>query len=261
MTVDPTAYAGIQGYYQEISRLQQQVIETQLKTLGTIARLMAEVIHQEQRIFLFGTGHSHMLTEEAYFRAGGIAATVPIFTPQVLMLHESALMSSTLERMPQLATPMLDEYGPQPGEMLFVYADSGSNALPVQMAIEANERGLTTVGICSLKYARVAPLSVVGKKLYEVTDYVLDNGGNPGDALMPVADLPWRVAASSTVIGATLWNCLLTEAVFQLARDGEDVPVFASYNMPGAIEHNKTVLAKWSQINPHLPENTLKTNR
>lgn len=261
MTGSKTASSGILTYYHEITRLQQQVVETQIETLEEIAGRMAEVIRQERRIFLFGTGHSHMLVEEAYFRAGGTPAAVPIFAPQVLMLHESALLSSRLERMPELATPLLDEYDPQSGEMLFVYADSGSNALPVQIAIEARNRGVTTVGVCSLNYAQIAPLSAAGKKLYEVTDYVLDNGGSPGDALVPVAGSTWRVAASSTITGATLWNCLLTEAIFRLVQQGLEPPVFASYNMPGAIEHNKDLLASWSKVNPHLPERTLKTNR
>jgi uncharacterized phosphosugar-binding protein len=256
-----TTYPGIQRFYEEITRLQRWVIETHMETLGEIARLMADVIRQDRRIFLFGTGHSHILVEEAYFRAGGIPAAVPIFVPQILMLHESALLSSRLERMPELANPLLDEYDPQPGEILIVYAASGSNALPVQIAIEAHERGLTTVGVCSLKYARMAPLSTTGKKLYEVTDYVIDNGGEPGDAQVPVDGTDWRVASTSTITGATIWNCLLTEAVFCLAEQGEELPLFASYNMPGAIEHNKWVLAKWSRINPHLPERTIKTNR
>lgn len=250
---------GIQRYYEEITCLQQKAVEEQLETLEEIARAMARVIAGEQRIFLFGTGHSHMLAEEAYFRAGGIAAAVPLFAPQVLMLHESALMSSRLERMTELAGPILDEYDPQPGELLFVFADSGSNALPVQVAIEARQRGLTTVGVCSLKYARIAPLSAAGKKLFEVTDYVLDNGGVPGDALVQMEGLPWRVAASSTIVGATLWNCLLAGAVFHLAEEKADLPIFASYNMPGASEHNQQVLAKWSRINPHLPARSLKT--
>ena len=239
---DPTTTSGILAYSTAITRLQQKVIESQLETLGVIAGLMTEAVMAERRIFLFGTGHAHMMAEESYFRAGGIAAAVPIFTPQVLMLHESALMSSRLERMAALAGPILDEHDPQPGELLFINADSGSNALPVQMAIEARQRGLRTVGVCSLAYAQAAPVSAVGKKLYEVTEFVLDNGGTPGDAMLPVDGLPWRVAGSSTIIAATLWNCLLAETVMRLAKAGAETPIFASYNMPGAIEQNKTVL-------------------
>jgi uncharacterized phosphosugar-binding protein len=253
--------SGILSYYRDIIKLQQEAVESQLDTLGEIAQIMAELMRQERRIFLFGTGHSHILVEEAYFRAGGTAAAVPMFSPQVLMLHESAYLSSRLERIPDLAVPILDAYDPQPGEMLIIFADSGSNALPVQLAIEAKKRGVVIVGVSSLKYAHIAPLSAAGKKLYEVADYILDNFGVPGDALIPVEGTAWRVSASSTIVGATLWNCLLTQAVFILAEMGVEPPVFASYNMPGAIEHNRQMLSTWSRINPHLTDQTLKSNR
>lgn len=251
---------GINLYYEAVKQLQTQVIESQLEIFTKVAGKMAEVIRQDHRVFLFGTGHSHLIVEEGFFRAGGLAAVTPMFTPQALMLHESPRMSSQLERMPELAMAICDEYDPQPGEMLIVYADSGSNALPVQMAIEAKARGLTTVGVCSLQYARLAPLSKVGKKLFEVTDYTIDNGGTPGDALVQVEGSPWRVAGSSTLIGILIWNCLLTEVVQRLTSSGVEPPIFASYNLPGAIEHNQKILAKWSQINPHLPIQTLKSN-
>lgn len=249
---------GIRTYYEQICQLQAQVVETQMAVLETVAQKMAEVILAEGRIFAFGTGHSHMLVEESFYRAGGIAAAVPMFTPAILMLHESARMSSQVERMPELAAALLDEYEPQAGEMLFVYADSGVNGLPVQLALEARQRGVTVIGICSLKYTALAPLSKVGKRLPEVVDYVFDNFGTPGDALVELDGLPWRVAASSTIAGALIWNCLLTEAAFRVMQSGGDLPVFASLNMPGAAEHNRGVLEKWSRINPHLPDRNIK---
>ena len=249
---------GIEQFYTEVTRLQAWVIESQMQILGQVAGRMAEVVRRDGRIFIFGTGHSHMFAEEAFFRAGGLAAAVPVFAPQILMLHESARLSSQLERMAELATPLLDEYDPQPGEILIIYADSGVNALPVQIAIEAKERGLVTVGVCSFKYTRIAPLSAVGKRLNEVVDYAIDNGGTPGDALLEVEGLPWRVAASSTLTGAMIWNCLLSEVAFRLAEAGVQIPVIASYNMPGAAEHNQQILEKWSKLNPHLPERGLK---
>ena len=249
---------GIIRYLNTITRLQIAVIETQLDTLGEVAGKMAKIISQDGRIFLFGTGHSHILTEEAFYRAGGIPATVPMFAPMILMVHESARLSSQMERMKELATPILDEYEPQAGEMLIVYADSGSNELPVQMAIEAKERGLIVVGVCSFKYAKIAPETVVGMRLYEVVDYAIDNHGTPGDALIDVEGYPWRVAPSSTIAGATIWNCLLTEAIFRLREQVDDLPVIASFNMKGAAAHNEAILEKWNKINPHLPNRNIK---
>lgn len=251
---------GVLRYFEAITQLQSQVITSQQEILDRVADLMAQVIAEDGRIFLFGTGHSHILTEEAFFRAGGLAAAVPLFVPQVLMLHESARMSSQLERMPELAIPILDEYDPIPGELLLIYADSGSNALPVQLAIEAKQRDLITVGVCSRKYAHLAPMSVVGKKLPEVVDYVIDNGGTPGDALLDIEGSPWRTAPSSTVIGSLIWNCLLAGTVQKLVEKGIEPPIFASYNLPGAIEHNRTLLQKWSKLNPHLSSQTIKSN-
>lgn len=252
---------GVQSYYQAVRELQQQAIESQQDGLTEVGARMAEIIKARQRIFLFGTGHSHMLCEEAFYRAGGVLAAVPMFAPMVLQLHENARLSAMMERMPELAYAILDEYDPQPGEMLIVYADSGSNELPVQLAIEARERGVIVVGVGSFKYARIAPKTVVGKTLFEVVDYAIDNHGVPGDALVALEGTDWRVAASSTVIGATIWNCILTEAVFRLHADGQPLPITASFNMPGAAEHNAQLLREWSQINPHLPARNISVRR
>jgi uncharacterized phosphosugar-binding protein len=122
----------------------------------------------------------------------------------------------------------------------------------VEMAQSGKERGLFVVSISSLAYARVAPLSEVGLRLDEVADIALDNGGEPGDALVSLEGLSYRVGPSSTVIGATLWNSLMTETVYRLQKTGIVPPVIVSLNMPGAAEHNHSVLEKWSKVNKHL---------
>lgn len=242
---------GIESYYSSITALEKRVIDTQTPELERIARAMADTITQDKRIFVFGTGHSHMLIEEAFYRAGGLACVVPIFS-SAFMLHENPPLSSFLERNAGLAPLLLNRYHPQPGEMILIYSNSGVNTLPVEMALTAKERGLTVVAICSKDYARVAPLSKIGKRLYEVADYELDNGGVPGDAIVPVEGTEWKVSASSTIINAMLWNCLLTETVFLLKERGIDLPLIVSLNMEGGAEHNQKVFEKWQKINPHL---------
>lgn len=242
---------GIETYYKAIQELQQKAIEDQKDILEQVAHLMADTIARDGRIFLFGTGHSHMLMEEGFYRAGGLACVVPLFC-SALMLHESAVLSGSLERTPGIARQLLDKYDPRPGEMIFIYSNSGVNQMPVEMALEAKTRGLKVVSVCSKTYASVAKLSSVGKRLYEVADYNLDNYGVAGDAMVPVAGTNWKVGPSSTVINAVLWNSILTEAVFLLQQRGVDLPLFASLNMTGAKEHNDVVLNKWKKSNPHL---------
>ncbi len=238
-------------YLQAITELQARIVESQRDLLIEVAERMAETTRRDQRIFLFGTGHSHLLAEEAFYRAGGLANVVPILTEH-FMLHHLPALGSRLERTPDLADIILNRYAPDLGEMLFIFSNSGVNRLPVEMALRGRERKMLVVGVSSFAYARQAPLSDLGLRLDESVDLALDNGGIPGDALLELADFPWRVAPSSTVIGALIWNCLVSETARLLLNSGITPPIFVSINVAGAAEHNQALLEKWRPRNIHL---------
>lgn len=242
---------GIERYFRKVLALQNEVIENQRQVLKDAAAQMATTIAQDGRIFIFGTGHSHMMAEEGFYRAGGLANVVPIFS-SALMLHEKPNLSSRLERTEGLAEGLLDEYQVRPTEMILIFSNSGVNRLPVEMAIKAKDSGLFVVSVSSLAYARMAPMSSLGKRLDEVADIAIDNYGEPGDALVHIPETDWCVGPSSTISGALIWNCLVTECVVRLHASGLPLPVFASLNMPGAAEHNAELLEKWHTYNPHL---------
>ncbi len=243
--------SSILSYYNAIQELQEKVITQQLEMLTQVAMVMTQTIINEGRIFLFGTGHSHLLAEEGHYRAGGLAPVVPILASN-LMLHEDSLLSGVLERTAGLAAPLLNRYGPQANDILFIFSNSGVNQLPVEMAQEAKARDLIVVSISSLDYAQIAPLSALGQRLDQVADYALDNGGRPGDSLVTIEGVAWPTGPSSTLVGCLLWHSLVTETVSQLHAQGQPIPIFASANMPGANEHNQTLLTKWRALNPHL---------
>jgi uncharacterized phosphosugar-binding protein len=158
---------GVAAYLKTILALQQRVVESQQEKLKRIAQQMAKTVLDKKRIFVFGTGHSHMLAEEAFCRAGGLAAVVPIFHSG-LMLHESIPVEALLERTPGIATPLLDRMKPQAGEMIFIFSNSGVNHVPVEMAQSAKDRGLFVVTFCSFKFAATAPLSPIGRRLADL---------------------------------------------------------------------------------------------
>jgi uncharacterized phosphosugar-binding protein len=248
MTPSTTA---IDQYLQAINELQRQAVESQHHVLTQIAEKMAETTRNDQRIFLFGSGHSHLLLEEGFYRAGGLANVVPILAEH-LMLHYLPDLGSRLERTAGLADMFLDRYSPEQNEMLFVFSNSGVNRLPVEMALQARKRGMFVVGISSFAYAQQAPLSDLGLRLDQSVDVALDNGGVPGDAMLELPDLPWRVAPSSTIVGATLWNGLVAETARLLLASGVEPPIIVSINVAGAAEHNQALIAKWRPRNIHL---------
>lgn len=104
------------------------------------------------------------------------------------------------QNLPCALSAFLAQYDPQPGEMIFIVSNSGVNQMPVEMVLEAKKKGLIVVTIYAHEYAAIAPFSTVGKRLNELGDYNLDNGGIPADAIVPLKDREWWVASSSSVI-------------------------------------------------------------
>jgi uncharacterized phosphosugar-binding protein len=242
---------GIDRYFQAVKELETRTVDSQRARLIEVAQKMAETTRRDQRIFLFGTGHSHLLAEEGFYRAGGLANIVPMLIEH-LMLHRLPSLGSRLERTPGLVDIILERYAPESGEMLFVFSNSGVNRMPVEMALRARERKMLVVGVSSFAYAREAPLSDLGLRLDQSVDLALDNGGTPGDALLELENFPWRVAPSSTLMCALLWNCLVSETARLLVESGVTPPVFVSLNVAGAAEHNEALLKKWRPRNIHL---------
>jgi uncharacterized phosphosugar-binding protein len=241
---------GVTAYLDAVRSLQDG-IRGQSDTLTEVADRMAGAVADGRRIFIFGTGHSHMIAEEGHYRAGGLACVVPILYSS-LMVHESAVFSSRLERTSGLARTILEQYNPAPGDILFIFSTSGVNILPIEMALTAREIGMLTVGVTNAAYCRAAPLSAAGKRLIEISDFVIDSGGVPGDAIVPVPGRAWRVGPISTVMYTLIWNCLVTETVFRLLARGIEPPIYLSNNMPDAPQHNRKLIQAWSRYNPHL---------
>ena len=125
-----------QRYFAQIHTLLDQVLETQADAISRAVTAVADALQQGGTLYTFGTGHYHMLAEEVFYRAGGLVKVYPILdTP--LMLHESASRSTQLERLPGYAASLLDcGISPKPGDICFLFSNSGRNAVPVEMALE-----------------------------------------------------------------------------------------------------------------------------
>ena len=97
------------AYIREAARRIEALLEGQEEAFALAADAVRICIANDGRVFLFGTGHSHMLAEEGHFRAGGLACVVPILSSAV-MLHESATAGSHLERLSGVAKFLLSRY-------------------------------------------------------------------------------------------------------------------------------------------------------
>jgi uncharacterized phosphosugar-binding protein len=86
---------------------------------------------------------------------------------------------------------------------------------------------------------------ISGKKLYEIGDYVLDNGGIAGDAAIDAPSFEYKVGPTSTMSGALLLNLLSMEIIEQLIARGVTPPTYVSQNVDGGAEHNEALAKKY----------------
>lgn len=200
-------------------------------------------------VYLFGTGHSHLLALEVHYRAGGLALTVPMLS-SALMLHEGSVASSAFERTPGIAAALFSRYPVGPDDVLIVISNSGINAAPVEAVMIGKDRGAKVIALTSDDYSLMAAKG--RQRIADLADIMLDNGAPAGDAVLELPDTALRVGPVTTAIGATLLHAIMAEVAARLASGGGDLPVYVSANMPGASETNAALIKRYKTRNPHL---------
>ena len=239
-------------YLKNIYALLEKLEKTQENTIDQVASVCAEAISHGGLLYFFGTGHSHMICEEPFYRAGGLACVYPILETD-LMLHEGASKSSGYERIEGLGNVVIANTSIGKGDVLFIASKSGRSCAVIDAAMEAKKRGAITVAITSMNHTtQVASRHSSGLNLFQVCDYVLDNGGELGDASVELAGLGQKIAPTSSVIDITLVNLIVVNTVELLLQKGMLPPVFMSANTDAGDEANACVLEIYKGKIPSL---------
>lgn len=234
------------AYLDLIEGLLERLRGEEWPNIRAAAELVAEAIAGGHSVHAFGSGHSHMLAEELFHRAGGLVAVRPILFDG-LMLHAGAALSTELERLPAVADALLAEHPMARGDVLIVASNSGSNAVASRLAQLAREAGARVIAVTSLRHAS-SPDARANElpRVHELADVVIDNGGAVGDAAVEIPGFDRKVAPTSTVIGAALLNAVVAEAVQLLVDRGLSPDVYTSSNIGGGDEANAAFLRRSS---------------
>ena len=225
-----------ENYISELQNLLERIKQGQSDKILAAAHLVADALTTDGLVHTFGTGHSHLIADEAFFRAGGIAAINPILDERLVFL-KGALESTRAERVSGFARALVEKEQVEPNDVAIVISNSGRNNAPVEMALEMKSRGVRVVAITSVaQSSSSAPLHSSGKRLFELADVVIDNCVPPGDALLAIPGLASPIGPSSTVAGTAIINSIMIEAVAETLRRGERVPVLPSANLDGVTE-------------------------
>lgn len=240
---------GVQLYYQKVSQLLQQAVDTQAEAIAQAAGLLAGAVKGGGVVFTFGTGHSHLIAEEVMYRAGTLVPVYAILEDSITGNRE-VTKSEFTERLEGFAEVIFNYHRPTPKDAMVIISTSGRNAVPVEMAMVCRAHGVPVVALTSVAYSRgQASRHSSGKRLFELADVVIDNCGEFGDAALKLEGLEQPVGPTSGVLNTFLIQALMVETVAQLLKEGVTPPVFFSGNLDGAREKNDRMLEQyWSRI-------------
>lgn len=225
----------------------EKLRDTQQASVEAAAHLIANAFLAGKKFFASGSGHSHMLAEELYGRAGGLAFTVPILTTE-LTLTEHPTKSTHLERLSGYAEILGKLYGISSGDVVLIASNSGRNAYPVELALYAKNRGASVIAVTSVAHSSASPSRApCGKKLMELADVVIDNCGALGDACLAVEGVPTAMMATSTIAYGFIGQTLNVLTAQYIREGGGEAPVFQSSNADGGPNRNEEYFAKYTR--------------
>ena len=229
-----------QTYFDRVTALQHSVREENADALREAGRRIADSLAADGVLHTFGSGHSQILASELERRAGGL---VPVSS-----IHDPA--EGWPEQIPgygeRLFRRYAFQYAVRETDTLLVISNSGRNPAPIEVALGGKAMGLPVIALTSLAMSRPATSRhPSGKRLFEIADIVLDNGGEPGDAALQPDGFAHKVGPTSTLSGALLLNLLGMEIIGRLLEKGITPPTYVSQNTDGGAEHNEALAEKY----------------
>lgn len=238
-------------YARFVTELLPMISEKEKENIHEGGRLIADALEKDGLLYVFGNGHSHMIEEELFYRAGGLLAVSPIFETAA-MLHEGAAKSSQIERMSGYAKHVAARYPITEKDVLLVVSTSGINPFCVEMADEIHARGAKVIVISSLNYLQRKARTADGRHLPDTGDVVIDNHVPCGDAVVEVRSDGVKAGPVSSLASLFIANMLALTACEELRSRGVEPEVFISGNSPEGDAHNKDLLAKFQSRIRHL---------
>ena len=230
--------------------LLKKIDQNNNNAINKVSDIFIDCIKNDGIIYMFGCGHSGLIAEDCFYRAGGLANIQPIFVAD-LMLNKSASNSSYLEKNEINAEKIFDGYEFCGHDVLCVFSLSGINGVPVDVAKQGKEKGLKVIGLGSSEYFTESSRHSSGKRLVDFCDVFLDNKVPKGDAVIDLKDGDKAVPVSTVVSSCLIQTCI-AETVKKLEEEKIDFDFFGSGNLNVNMAKNAEIIHKYSKRIKHL---------
>ena len=236
-------------YFSEIEKVVKNVQERNKDSIMEAAKLLAKTTENGGIIYGFGTGHSHLVVDDAFWRAATPANYCALLEPSATG-NQEITKSYYVENTYGIGKLIVDYHRITPNDCMIIISNSGNNISPVDAALRAKEKGIPTIAITAVDYSNYLKTKHQdGVKLKDICDVVLDNCSLIGDATVEIENFPMKVGSSSTIPNIYLQNAILTQMVELLVQKGIEPDVYYNGHMafmdPNCADHNDKLVDKY----------------
>jgi len=238
-----------QRYFEVMREVVEDVLNTQEANIMKAAEILTDTTKNNGIIHLFGSGHSSLIAEDVFWRAATLANVHAIFESAVAGINE-VTKTSKIEKLEGIGRVILEYNRVLPPDAIICISNSGNNAVTVDVALAAKERGVPVIAITNVTYAdQLTTHHSSGKKLKDVADVVIDNCSLYGDAAVEIPGFSQKVGATSTIPVAFIVPALLVQTCENLVELGIQPDVYynghLAYEDPTIKQHNDALVDKY----------------
>ncbi|WP_334333086.1 SIS domain-containing protein [Companilactobacillus sp. HBUAS59544] len=234
-------------YIEKVRNILDAVEEDEKTNINKAISLLVDANLSKKSVYIFGASHAGILSEEMYYRAGGMMTINAIFGREVMLDRKPITFTSRMERLEGYGTALASTVDFHPNDVLILHSVSGRNPVIIDLGLAAKKKGVKIIALTNLKYSKsVSSRHSSGKRLFEIADVVIDNHGDIGDASCEIPGVDQKVGPTSTVIGASILNTIIVEVNKQLVSQGvKHPPIFYSANLDGGDKLNKKLYSEY----------------
>lgn len=221
----------MQQFFDAVDHVQQHIRTTQAEAIHATADTVAASLAAGGAWFIMDTGH--MLQHEAIRRAGGLVGLTPFnyaleITGALPTRTASVDKEAAVALEAKLVDAALSRSTLRCGDVVLINSNSGRSLNVIEMGLQCRDRGIHTIGLASLAQMTACSAShPTGKKLNDVVDHFLDNGGPVGDAAVPVDGNEAMCPMSGLAAVYVFW-ALHAEVVERLVARGIQPTIYRS---------------------------------
>ena len=216
----------VDRYFDLLIERLAEVRATQARAIDHAARACAASIAADKLVFSFGTGHGALPALEMFPRTGTIVGFRPIVESTMISFHRvwgdmGARQYRFIHAVEGYGRAILRSHHLDPKDSIVLFSHSGVNAVILDVALSAKEKGLTVIAVTSLPHSSASPSRhSSGKRLFQVADIVVDTRASLADALIRIDGLDAPVGANSTSVAIAIAHAIVTATAEKLVQRG-----------------------------------------